>query len=170
MKTTFSILLLTAFFLLNAQISTTRMNDLKLGMSLTEAETVLGKALELTKGENDWGYVTKVTHKGAEFSLRFVENQNEGGMTYYSLNDVETTSTQIKTLSKIGIGSSLDDLWKAYKNYSISIWKGWDENAEAYSTTERVFQLQDSDASTVLYFYLKNDKVYKIALNYFEGC
>lgn len=170
MKKTFTILLFAASLALSAQISTTRMNDLKLGMSLSDVESSLGKPLELTKGENDWGYVTKISHKGAEFSVRFIENQNESGMTYYSLYEVETTSSAVKTLSKVGVGSSLDDLWKAYKNYSISIWKGWDEKSESYSTQERVFQLQDMDASTVLYFYLKNDKVYKISLNYFEGC
>ncbi|SMC51202.1 hypothetical protein [Moheibacter sediminis] len=170
MKKTFTILLFAASLALSAQISTTRMNDLKLGMSLSEVESSLGKPLELTKGENDYGYVTKISHKGAEFSVRFIENQNESGMTYYSLYEVETVSSAVKTISKIGIGSSLDDLWKAYKNYSISVWKGWDENTEKYSTTERVFQLQDNDAATVLYFYLRNDKVYKISLNYFEGC
>lgn len=170
MKKTFTILLFTASLTLSAQISTTRMNDLKLGMSLSEVESSLGKPLELTKGENDWGYVTKISNKGVEFSVRFIENQNENGMTYYSLYEVETTSASVKTLSKVGVGSSLDDLWKAYKNYSISVWKGWDEKTEKYSTTERVFQLQDNDASTVLYFYLKNDKIYKISLNYFEGC
>lgn len=170
MKKTFTILLFVASLALSAQISTTRMNDLKLGMSLSEVESKLGKPLELTKGENDYGYVTKISHKGADFSVRFIENQNESGMTYYSLYEVETTSSAVKTLSKVGIGSSLDDLWKAYKNYSISIWKMWDEKTESYSTQERVFQLQDNDASTVLYFYLKNDKVYKISLNYNEGC
>lgn len=170
MKKTFTILLFAASLVLSAQISTTRMNDLKLGMSLSEVESTLGKPLELTKGENDWGYVTKISNKGAEFSVRFIENQNESGMTYYSLYEVETTSAAVKTLSKVGIGSSLDDLWKAYKNYSISIWKSWDDKSENYSTNERVFQLQDMDASTVLYFHLKNDKVYKISLNYFEGC
>lgn len=170
MKKTFTLFLFAASLALSAQISTTRMNDLKLGMSLSEVESKLGKPLELTKGENDYGYVTKISHKGADFSVRFIENQNENGMTYYSLYEVETTSSAVKTLSKVGIGSSLDDLWKAYKNYSISIWKMWDEKTEAYSTQERVFQLQDNDASTVLYFYLRNDKVYKISLNYFEGC
>lgn len=170
MKTTISILLFIGFVFSNAQISTTRMNDLKLGMTLSEAESKLGHPLELSKGEDEWGYTTKITHKGAEFQVRFIESQNENGMTYYSLYEVETTSSSVKTLSKIGIGSSLDDLWKAYKNYSISIWKSWDEKADGYSNTERIFQLQDNDASTVLYFHLRNDKVYKISLNYFEGC
>lgn len=170
MKKAFTILLFAASIALSAQISTTRMNDLKLGMSLSEAESKLGHPLELSKGEDNWGYTTKISHKGAEFQVRFIENQNENGMTYYSLYEVETTSSAVKTLSKIGVGSSLDDLWKAYKNYSISIWKMWDEKTEGYSNTERVFQLQDNDASTVLYFYLRNDKVYKISLNYFEGC
>ena len=168
MKTTLSIFLFAAIFSLNAQISTTRMNDLKLGMSLSETESLVGQSLELTK--EDWIYETKITNKGVDLKLFFTENQDENGMTNYSLYEIETTSPNIKTLSKIGIGSSLDDLWKAYKNYSISIWKIWDDKTEKYSETERIFHLQDLETSTVLYFYLKNDKIYKISLNYFEGC
>lgn len=157
-------------FLLSAQISTTRMNDLRLGMSINETESLLGSPLELTKSENDWGYTTKISHNGTDFTIRFVENTNENGATDYGLYEIETTSTNIKTLSKIGVGSSLDDLWKAYKNYSISIWKSWDERTESYSNTERVFQLHDNDTATTIYFHLRNDKVYKILVTYFEGC
>lgn len=170
MKTFISFFIFAVMISTNAQISTTRMNDLKLGMSLSDAEGVVGKPFELSKGENDWGYVTTISHKGAELKVMFTENRNENDMVYYSLYQIETTSSNIKTLSKIGVGSSLDDLWKAYKNYSISVWKSWDSDNEKYSDNERVFQLQDNDASTVLYFYLRNDKVYKISLNYFEGC
>ncbi len=170
MKILYTVLLFPVTILLNAQISTTRMNDLKLGMTLSEAESKTGQSLELSKGEEDWAYNTKIIQKGTEFILRFIENSGDDDSIHYSLYEIETSSENIKTLSKIGVGNTLDDLWKAYKNYNISVWKSWDSETETYSERERIFQLEDLDAGTVLYFYLRNNKIYKISLNYFEGC
>ncbi len=164
------------FFLLGmiqfsfAQISTTRMNDIRIGSALTEVETALGKKLEISKKQDDWLYKTRINHKGSEFELGFSEYMDENDQSKIELFEINTESASLKTLSKIGIGNSIDDLLKAYKNYNISVWATWDESTENYSTTERVFQLNDYDAGTVLYFYLRNNKVYKITLSFFEGC
>lgn len=64
----------------------------------------------------------------------------------------------------------MEDLWKAYKNYNISIGNIWDEKTEKYTTTERVFQLNDYEVGTAIYFYLRNDKVYEITVSLHEGC
>ncbi|MFV0305674.1 MAG: hypothetical protein ACK5IC_09375 [Moheibacter sp.] len=154
----------------SAQISTTRMNDLKVGMKLSEVERTLDETIHLAKDKN-WGYTATINHKGSKFNVRFIEHSDNNGIISYSLFKIETTSTNIKTLSKVGIGSSIDDLWRVYKNYSISIWKAWDSGAEKYSETDRTFQLSDGDTGTALYFHLRNNKVYKISLNYYEeGC
>ena len=86
------------------------------------------------------------------------------------LYSITTTTPKIKTLSNVGVGSSLEDLWKAYKNYNISIGNIWDEKTEKYTTTERVFQLNDYEVGTAIYFYLRNDKVYEITVSLHEGC
>ena len=153
-----------------AQISTTRMNEIRIDSNLAEVETALGQKLEVSKKQDDWLYKTRVNHNGSEFELGFTEFMDENNQTQIELFEITTESASLKTLSKIGIGNSLDDLWKAYKNYNISVWATWDESTEDYSKKERVFQLNDYDAGTVLYFYLRNDKVYKITLSFFEGC
>lgn len=153
-----------------SQISTTRMNDLRLEMKLSEVEQVIKKPIELSKNDTEWGYVATIDYNGSIIKLIFSEFSDENGNISFRLNQLETTSTKIKTLSKLGIGNSIDDLWKAYKNYTVSVWKEWDMQTEKYSETNRIFQLIDTDAGTVLNFFLQNNKVYKITLGYNEGC
>src|SRR5690554_4673170 len=110
----------TLFFLLSlsfsmAQISTTRMNDINVRAKLSEVETILGKNLELSKKENDWLYTTTVNHKGAELHLSFMDYHDELEGTVFLVFLISTESNSLKTLSNLGVGSSLEDLWKAYK-------------------------------------------------------
>jgi len=165
----------TLFFLLlvtvsMAQISTTRMNDLNVRAKLSEIETILGEKLELSKKENDWLYTTTVNHKGAELHLSFMDYHDELEGTVFQLFLISTDSNSLKTLSNLGVGSSLEDLWKAYKHYNISIWNEWDENLQKFTPEERVFQISDYDAETALFFHIKNNRVYKISVSFFEGC
>ncbi len=167
------ILLLFLLFMIQfsfGQISTTRMNEMRIKSTLPEVEKALGQKLEISKKLDDWLYKVTVNDKGSEFELSFTEYTDENGKQIIELYEITTKSTSIKTLSKLGVGSSLDDLWKAYKNYNISIWNSWDEKTEKYSTTERIFQLHDYDAGTALYFQLRNGVVYEISLSFFEGC
>lgn len=169
MKTYLTIFLIAASSLIYSQISTTRVNDLKIGMKLSEVEKITNQKLELTKDENDWLYMQDVDYKGLKLNLGFMEMIDENEQSTFQLYEISTTSTQVKTLSKLGVGNSLEDLWKAYKNYNISVWNQWDEKIEKYSTNERVFQIDDFDTSTALYFYLKEGKVYKISVSFNEG-
>lgn len=146
------------------------MNEIRLQSNLADIENALGQKLDLSKKLDEWFYSTKVTHNGSEFLLNFSEYSDENNQTQVQLYEISTRSASVKTLSNIGVGSSLDDLWKAYKNYNVSIWRMWDQKTEKYSTTDRVFQLNDHDAGTALYFYLRNDKVYEITLSFSEGC
>ena len=153
-----------------SQISTTRMNEMRINNTLPQIEKALGKKLEIARKVDDWLYTINISDKGSDLSLGFMESMDENDKTTFVLYEVKTKSTKIKTLSNLGVGSTLDELWKAYKNYNISVWQTWDEKTEKYSTTERVFQLNDHDASTAIYFYLRNDKVYEIVVTLQEGC
>lgn len=153
-----------------AQISTTRMDDFRLNMTLPELEKTLGKKVELTKDENQYNYIYKTNHKGNDFEFLFYELTDENGRSYMNLFQISTTSSKIKTLSKVGVGNTLDELWNVYKNYTISIWNQWDEKTETYHKDNRVFQLYDNDNGNVLYFDIKNNKVVKISLGMNEGC
>lgn len=153
-----------------AQISTTRMNEMRLNNTLQQVEKALGQKLEITKTGDDWLFYVKVTDKGADFTLGFLESINESNSNELVLYEIKTNSSEIKTLSKLGVGSSIEDLWKAYKNYNISVWQMWDEIEDSNSKTDRVFNIQDHDAGTSLYFYLRNNKVYEIVIGINEGC
>ncbi|MET3732432.1 hypothetical protein [Moheibacter stercoris] len=170
MKKIFTLLTLGIFSFGIAQISTTRMNEMRLNNTLQQVEKALGKKLEITKTGDDWLFYVKVSEKGADFTLGFLESINESNSKELVLYEIKTNSSEIKTLSKLGVGSSIDDLWKAYKNYNISVWQMWDEIEDSNSKTDRVFNIQDHDAGTSLYFYLRNNKVYEIVIGVYEGC
>lgn len=170
MKKSLFLLLLLISVISFAQISTTRMNEMRLNNTLQEVEKALGKKLEIAKKVDDYYYTIKINDKGSDFELSFVETTDDNGRTIYLLHQIVTKSSNIKTLSKIGVGSSLDDLLRAYKNYTISIWSSWDEKTEKTSKTNRTFQLSDHDFGSVIYFELVNDKVTEVTLGIFEGC
>lgn len=170
MKKIFTLLTLGIFSFGIAQISTTRMNEMRLNNTLQQVEKALGQKLEITKTGDDWLFYVKVSDKGADFTLGFLESINESNSNELVLYEIKTNSSEIKTLSKLGVGSSIDDLWKAYKNYNISVWQMWDEIEDSNSKTDRVFNIQDHDAGTSLYFYLRNNKVYEIVIGVYEGC
>lgn len=170
MKKIFTLLTLGIFSFGIAQISTTRMNEMRLNNTLQQVEKALGQKLEITKTGDDWLFYVKVTDKEADFTLGFLESINESNSKELVLYEIKTNSSEIKTLSKLGVGSSIDDLWKAYKNYNISVWQMWDEIEDSNSKTDRVFNIQDHDAGTSLYFYLRNNKVYEIVIGVYEGC
>lgn len=170
MKKFFTLAFLTFSLAAFAQISTTRMNEMRINNTLAEVEKALGRKLEIAKKVDDYFYTIKINDKGSDFNLSFAEMVDDQGRTYYALYEISTKSPNIKTLSKIGVGSSLEDLWKAYKTYNISIWNSWDETPDKYSTKNRTFQLSDYDAGTVIYFELENDKVIEVTLSLYEGC
>lgn len=147
-----------------AQVSTTRINDIKMGMSLTDLEKMVGNKIKLKVDED--GYPLEeinVTYKGIKYKLYFWHFE-EGN----KVSSIEASDSSLKTLSGIGIGSSLEDLWSKYKAYNISIFNGWDENGN--KSNERYFSIQDNDNGTQLRITLKNNKVVSFSVYYYEGC
>lgn len=170
MKQLFSGLLLFMAISVWAQISTTRMGDLYIETTKSEIEKKIGQKIQLTERKSDFrtGYDAVVTHKGVSYQLYFVSNPGgpagEGG---YLLSEISTQSTQIKTISGMGVGNTLDELWKTYKNYNIAVTDYYLNDGDQ---TERVFEFLDSDTVTTLAFHFKNGKVYKVSLIVNEGC
>lgn len=151
--------LIYGLFLLNsilasAQISTTRMNDLKIGMSSSEILKLQGNQPAAIADDTEF----KLKHKGIEFTVFVGEGylSTEEGSAY--LKSIATTSKAIKTISGLGVGSSLDDLWKAYSDkYTILLNKSIDNLRE--------FTIEDEQNGTRLSFSLKNEIVTKIEIN-----
>ncbi|MBF0596491.1 hypothetical protein [Faecalibacter rhinopitheci] len=94
---------------------------------------------------------------GVNYHVVYYKNLYSKKNEFFS---VESEGKELITLSGIKIGSSLDDLWKVYKNNSIS-YLGTDDN--------RYFTFYDLENETELIFYLKNNKVWKIKLSYEKG-
>lgn len=149
---------LLGFFLLSVvgfgQISTTRMNELKIGMRPSEVLKLLGNKPVAIADENE----TKITLRGIDFTIEIRSGYLSKTENDTYLSSISTRSKNIKTLSGIGIGSSLEDLWKAYSSkYNVLLDKSNNNNRE--------FRIDDRENGVILSFSLKNEIVTTIGLS-----
>lgn len=136
-----------------AQISTTRMNKIKLEMKTPDFLKLFG--------QQPIAFVEDVEQK---YTLNDVDYFVVIGRGFLSKNEsdtyvrqIRTTSPKIKTLSNLGIGSSLEDLWKHYHKYQIYI--------DKLNDNQRSFRIEDVENKSTLNFLLKNNKVIEIEVN-----
>uniref|UniRef100_UPI0028AEE97A hypothetical protein n=1 Tax=Empedobacter sp. TaxID=1927715 RepID=UPI0028AEE97A len=120
---------LLGFFLLSVvgfgQISTTRMNELKIGMRPFEVLKLLGEEIAAIVDEGE----TNITLKGIDYTIEIRSGYLSKTENDTYLSSISTTSKNIKTLS--GIGSTLEDLWKAYSSkYNVFLDKSNNNNRE----------------------------------------
>lgn len=169
MKTFLSGLILFMALGIQAQISTTRMGDLYLGKSKSDIEKATGQKISPTHNPDFYNQSAHISHKGVDYELSFIEGYVDGEPAVM-LNSIATSSTKIKTLSGMGVGNSIDELWKTYNSYSIEVFWDWDIDRDERSKTERIFQIYDKDQPHILQFKLRNNRVYKIILFFNEGC
>lgn len=100
---------------------------------------------------------------GIKYHISYYKNMKTNQFEVYT---VSSSNQKISTLSGIKMGSTLEDLWKSYKKYDISIQEGR-EDEETKST--RVFMINDIDNGCTLSFYLKNNVVVKMMLSNESG-
>lgn len=137
-----------------AQISTMRMNELKIGMRPSEVLKLSGNKPMAIADDNE----TKIALKGIDYTIEMRSGYLSKTENDTYLSSISTTSKNIKTLSGIGIGSSLDDLWKAYSSkYNVYL----DKSNNNY----REFKIDDKENGVIMNFNLKNEIVTKIELN-----
>lgn len=173
MKKIFPLLFGLLFLSAQAQITTGRINDIRLNKTQEEIEKTIGQKLKLKADEYDWMSYAEINHKGIQMKLGFVKLVTEEGTAeYYTLYEIRTSSPNIKTLSGIGVGSSLDDLWNTYKkDFNLSVWFQWDDKIQDTSKKKRMFELTGMEEYTVIRFYLDNDKITEIVVSVSEdGC
>lgn len=153
------------------QISTTRMGDLYIYSSIAQVENVVGHPLEFHE-EEDWIKIGKVIHKGIEYELTFSEVYNPAAeKESFGLSGISTTSKNIKTLSKMGIGNTYEELLNTYKNYrSFSVYEIEDEYEDGKLAPIKFFVLDDEENYTYIRFFLRNNVVYRIAVFVNQGC
>ena len=137
-----------------AQISTMRMNELKIGMRPSEVLKLSGNKPMAIADDNE----TKIALKGIDYTIEMRSGYLSKTENDTYLSSISTTSKNIKTLSGIGVGSSLDDLWKAYSSkYNVYL----DKSNNNY----REFKIDDKENGVIMNFNLKNEIVTKIELN-----
>lgn len=169
------IFLMAAFLVglcLQAQVSTTRINDIKLGMKLSELEKVIGQKVKMKL--NEYGYPEEpvtVVSKGVTYKVSLTTNGEEGAnASKLSVYMIKSSDSSLKTLSGIKVGSSLEDLISKYKNLNISIFDGYDDKTDKRTKAFRYFNVEDYDTGSLLQFYIVNDKVVSFEVMYNEGC
>lgn len=157
---------------LQAQVSTTRINDIKLGMKLTELEKLTGQKFKIKL--NEYGYPDgdiTIVSKGITYKIGLTTNGEEGaGSSTLTVYTIKSSDSSLKTLSGIKVGSTLDELLSKYKNLNISIYDGYDDKTDKRTKAFRYFNIEDQDTGSTLQFYLVNDKVTSFDVMYNEGC
>lgn len=154
-----------------AQVSTTRINDVKLGMKLSELEKLIGQKVKVKLNEN--GYPdddVTIVSKGVTYKVNLIGDGESTSLANFKIYTVKSSDSSLKTLSGIKVGSSLDELLSKYKNLNISIYDGYDDKGEKRTKAFRYFNIEDYDAGTLLQFKLVNDKVVSFDVMYNEGC
>jgi len=154
-----------------AQVSTTRINDFKIGAKKSEVEKIIGKKINVNL---DNGYPTdpaNIVYKGVVYEVFFTTAYDEEGnqLNDLQINSVTSRDKSLKTLSGIGVGNSMHNLIEKYKDNNIEVSDSWDENGNRVKT-KRYFTINDYDAGTYLMFTLQNDKVVEFHVGYNEGC
>lgn len=113
-----------------------------------------------------------VTYNGEIIQVFTSRHYDNNGKETNSLmiHGLSTTSKKFKTKSGIGVGSSKDEVINAYKNYySYSVYPGWDDQG-ALQKNVSYFELNDTDAKTVLTFKTVNNIVTELSVSINEGC
>ncbi|MCA4783117.1 hypothetical protein IF125_12775 [Empedobacter stercoris] len=171
MKNILFILALIVGITTQAQVSTTRINDIKLGMKLSELEKLTGQKFKLKL--NEYGYPDgdlTIVSKGITYKVGLTQNGESNGADNLTIYMIKSSDSSLKTLSGIKIGSTLDELLSKYKNLNIEIFDGYDEKTEKRTKAFRYFNIEDYHNASILQFYLVNDKVVSFDVMYNEGC
>ena len=156
---------------LNAQVSTSRMNEIRLEMNKSELEKIIGKSIPLKLNDGSPSGLTHLVFKGVVYELNFTKAYDDSGnaINDFMVYSISSRDRSLKTLSGISIGSSFDEVLNKYKNYNISIRDSWDENGKRVKTTRR-FVVEDYDSGTYLMFTIQNGKVIEMSVGHNEGC
>lgn len=145
------------------KISTSKFGDITYNMTQKQVEALNQDKSTAPKSADDEMMEQDVVVNGIKYHLRYYKNLKTKQSEVFM---VSSTSTKLSTLSGIKIGSTLDDLWNLYKKYDISVQK---IESDDETKSNRLFFLNDIDNGCVLDFYLKNNKVVKIALSNDSG-
>ncbi|TXI99959.1 MAG: hypothetical protein E6Q35_01790 [Chryseobacterium cucumeris] len=151
----------------NFEVSTLRIGPFKVFMPKVDAEKIAGIKLSNSGAEKK----NIVKYNGETIQIDFFDNYiNEANPSVPSITYMTTTSKKFKTKSGIGVGSTRDDLINTYRSYAnFSVRPDWDSNGKPIKDAG-YFNLEDSQAGTLLSFKFVNNIVTEISVYLNEGC
>ncbi|MDR6371892.1 hypothetical protein J2795_004576 [Chryseobacterium bernardetii] len=151
----------------NFEVSTLRIGPFKVFMPKVDAEKIAGTKLTNSDGEKK----NSVKYNGEIIQIDLFDNYiNEANLSVPSITYMTTTSKKFKTKSGIGVGSTRDDLINTYRNYpNFSVRPDWDSNGKPIKDSG-YFNIEDSQAGTLLSFKFVNNIVTEISVYLNEGC
>ncbi|GEJ45502.1 MULTISPECIES: hypothetical protein [unclassified Chryseobacterium] len=150
----------------NFEVSTLRIGPFKVFMPKAEAEKIAGIKLVNSNGEKK----NMVKYQGETIQIDLFDNYiNEANPSVPSITYMTTTSKKFKTKSGIGVGNTREDLINAYKNYpNFSVRPDWENDKPVKDSG--YFNIEDSQAGTLLSFKFVNNIVTEISVYLNEGC
>ena len=154
----------------DATLSTLRIGEFKHGMTLSEVQALTEKPLR--NGKDEYGNDIKVaTYQGERITLSGLPLVESGATDESKVYGLSTKSSKFRTKNGLGVGSTKDELFDAYKNYpSFSVGRVWDNKTQKTSTTDTYFELEDGDSGTRLQFEMRNNVVIEVSVYMDEGC
>ena len=163
----------TSFAQQNFDVSTLRIGAFTINMKAKDAEKISKSKLVAATGKDEYSQTSKINYLGENIGVIVSQTsdskgQFDGGFEIFSLM---TKSKKFRTKSGVGVGSTKDQLFEAYKNYpKFSVSQMWDEKTNQFSPTRSTFVLTDNAAGTLLSFTLINNVVTEISVYLNQGC
>ena len=157
----------------NFDVSTLRIGSFTINMKDKAIEKLTKYKLNSLEAENGNYKTQKFNYLGEVIEIAILQTTDDKGQLDggYQISSLMTKSKKFKTKSGIGVGSTKDQLFQAYKNYpNFSVNQMWDEKTEKLSTFRSNFILNDNEAGTSLSFTLLNNLVTEISVYRNEGC
>ena len=177
MKKLFLLLFLTvgifSFAQDNFDVSTLRIGPFTINMKDKAVEQITKSKLNAFPGQDEYYRTEKINYLNEIVEVAISKSTDEKGNYNggYQIFSLLTKSKKFRTKSGIGVGSTKEELFQAYKNYpSFSVNQMWDEKTEKFSSARSNFTLNDNDAGTSLSFTLMNNIVTEISVYVNEGC
>jgi hypothetical protein len=148
--------------------------NLKLDMTQSEIEKVLGKKINLKNpadDENYWADTVATKYKNTDITLYFEKLYDDSVNSHMALMGMRVTNPLYKTVAGIGIGADKLKIITTYEMSRLNIMPEYtDDTYTTLSKTLSSIWVNNDDSETTLVFYLKNKKVFAIDLaRYAEG-
>ena len=146
---------------------------LKLGLKKAELEKLLNKKITLKYlSDLDSGYADtiKTKYKNMDVILYLGRHYIDEDKSEIVLNGIRTSSPLCKTKTGIAIGDDKMKVVNLYEDYTLSIWKEFeDDTYTRRSKTRSVIFASADDSDYTIIFYLNNKKVVAFEVTYYEG-